>query len=125
MDVTFQTVERSQVVGEQLEFEEWGSSISELTPDVIRRAQLTSTNGVFVTGRQAGGVAANSGLRQNDIILTFDGAPVENLSAFKEMYDDLLKSDRRFALLTVKRGALSNYVLMKRVSDVGANGGSQ
>jgi len=108
------TEERSQVVGEQLEFSEWGLSASELTPAVIRRAQLSSAKGVVISGAQVGGIAANARLSKGDIVLKIDDEGVENLSDFSSKYDKLVEQGNDLILFTVKRGALTRFVLLKQ-----------
>ncbi|MDP7640257.1 MAG: trypsin-like peptidase domain-containing protein [Candidatus Hydrogenedentes bacterium] len=123
-EVLVKTVEKGRSAGEQSEFEEWGCSLSELSPDVIREAQLTSRNGVVTTGVRPGGIASNAGLRPGDIILTIDGLEVENLSSFQEMFDRLVEQEKSLVLLTVKQGSLSRFVLLKQESSAEVQEGS-
>jgi serine protease Do len=108
------TEELSQLKGDQLEFAEWAFTAAELTPEIVQRARLDSTRGVWVSGVQAGGIAAQAGLRPGDIILQVDEADVENLSQFRRTYDDLLASGKQRVLLYVKQGALTRFVLVKQ-----------
>ncbi|GMV92437.1 MAG: putative periplasmic serine endoprotease DegP-like protein [Candidatus Hydrogenedentota bacterium] len=108
------TAERSDLKGEEVEFASWGFTATELTPAIIRRAQLASSEGVFISGTQVGGIAAESGLNQGDIVLAFDDTPIENLTQFKELYNQRVESGQRLVLLNVKRGALTRFVLIKQ-----------
>jgi len=114
--------EKSDLEGEQVELAEWGFSVSELTPGAIRRARLPSKDGVLVSGAQRGGIADNSGLDPNDILLTVDGQKITDLASFKRMYDDVVASEKRLTLLEVKDGtrALTRYVLVKQEKQGGA-----
>jgi serine protease Do len=113
-DITMKTAEKSRFVGEESEFEAWGCSLSELSPDVIRRAQLTSRKGVVTSGVRPGGLAANAGLKPGDIILRVDDSEIQSLSSFKEVFDGLVEGGTPLVLLTVKNGALSRFVLLKQ-----------
>lgn len=113
-DFPVKTIEQSQFKGEETEFEEWGCTARELTPQDIRRAQLRSKKGVLITGTQVGSVAGNAKLKRGDIVLTLDEEEVENLAAFQEMYEALVDSRKRLILLTVKRNALTRFVLLKQ-----------
>ncbi len=112
--ITMTTTEKSNVKGDELEFDEWGFTASQLTPAIVRAARLTSSKGIAVSGAQVGGIAANAGLKQGDIILTVDGQEVENLLGFKDVYDECVASEKRLVLLDVKRGALTRFVLVKQ-----------
>ncbi len=114
VDVPVTTVELSQKTGRQVEFEEWGFTASDLTDSIIRRAQLRSKNGVFVSGIRAGESAAASGLQQGDIILAIDDKVVTDLAEFNSIYDAVVESKKKLVLLTVKRGALTMYRLIKQ-----------
>lgn len=116
-EVKLQTVAKSEIQGDQREFEEWGCSISELTPAVIRRAQLTSMKGVVVTGTQQGGLAATARLVPGEIVLKIDDEEVVNLKDFSEKYEARVESNQPLVLLTVKSGALTRFVLIKQSSD--------
>jgi len=114
IDVALLTEERSGMKGDEVAFEEWGFTARELTPEVIRQAQLDSRKGIFVTGTQVGGIAADARLGQGDIILRVDDDPVENLAQFRTLYEDRLESEQKLVLLFVKRGALTRYVMIKQ-----------
>lgn len=110
------TEEQGQLKGDEIELKEWGFTVAELTPGIVRRARLESRKGVYVSGQQVGGIAANAGLRSGDIILKVDGAEVENLDQFTRLYNGLLEQQKKLVLLDVKRGALSRFVLVKQGS---------
>lgn len=101
-------------MGEEVAFEGWGFTATELTPALVRRAQLPTQEGVLVSGVQVGGIAANATLRRGDIIRTVDGVVVENLASFKRLYDKVVGVHSRLVLLDVKRGALDLFVLVKQ-----------
>ncbi len=114
VEIPLKTAERKDLKGEEVEFAEWGFTATELSPAIIRNAQLLSNEGVFISGTQVGGIAAESGLNNGDIILKVDDQPVTNLAVFKELYDQRVESKQRLVLLNVKRGALTRYVLIKQ-----------
>ncbi len=113
-DLMATTVERSSLKGDQVEFPEWGFTAVELSEPMVRRAQLPSKQGIYVTGSQVGGIAANAKLQNGDIILKVDGKDVPNMDAFQVMYRDLVASKKRLVMIEAKRGALHRYVLVKQ-----------
>lgn len=114
MDVPLTTVEKSERKGDQEELEEWGFTLSELTADVIRGAQLSSRDGVLISGTKEGELAAQAELSAGDIILTVDGETVKNLEHFKELYRERVDSGQELVLLTIKRRALTLYRIVKQ-----------
>ena len=117
------TEAKGDITGREVELVEWGFTVSELTPAIVRRAQLPSRQGVFVSGTRVGGVAAIAGLRQGDIILRVDGENVSELSSFQDVYRERLDSKQPMVLLDVKRGAVTLYVLVKQGAAAPAGAG--
>ncbi|MBN2307723.1 MAG: trypsin-like peptidase domain-containing protein [Candidatus Hydrogenedentes bacterium] len=118
LDIEVITREKSDLKGDEIEFAEWGFTASELTPAVVRTAQLPSKMGVLVSGTQVGGPAANAQLDTGDIILKIDNLDVADLAAFKRMYDERVESKQRLVLLDVKRGALARFILLKQDGEI-------
>lgn len=114
MDLYVNTVELRQRTGDQLEFSEWGFTATALTPSIIRSARLTSGKGVFVSGVQVGGVLAQSNMQRGDIVLKMDDVSVENLASFKTLYEERVETGQRLILLTIRRGALTMFKLLKQ-----------
>jgi serine protease Do len=114
VDVPVMTEEKSAREGEEIEAPEWGCSISSLTPEVIRQARLNRREGVLVSGVQVGRPLHTAGIRRGDIILTIDGEVVRDLDQFERLYDERVHSGAPRVLLTIKRGALSVFVLVKQ-----------
>lgn len=113
--VTVTTEALTEVDGDEVEFEEWGCTIGELTPNIRRSARLAAdSGGVFISGVRPGGLAALSGLLPNDIILEFDEVPVEGLPAFSDAYHHAIGNQQRLVLLTIKRGALTLFKMVKQ-----------
>ncbi|HPO12099.1 MAG TPA: trypsin-like peptidase domain-containing protein [Candidatus Hydrogenedentes bacterium] len=108
------TEEGPEFRGMEQEFSEWAFTASELTPEIVRRAQLPSRKGVLVSGVQVGGMAGNAKLRQGDIILRVDEQEIENLQQFTQTYRAVVKAKKPMVMLFVKRGALTLYVLVKQ-----------
>jgi S1-C subfamily serine protease len=113
-DVPVATEEKSPREGEEIELRDWGCSVSSLTPDVIRQARLSARQGVLVTGVQVGQPFHTAGVRQGDIVLTIDGEIVADIDQFERIYEELIHAGAPRILLTVKRGALSMFILVKQ-----------
>jgi serine protease Do len=114
VDVQVHTEERGDLRGAEKELKEWGLTVAELTPEMVRRAQLPARAGVFVSGTQVGGIASNARLDMGDVILKIDGQDIGGLDQFQELYNAVIASKKKLVLLWVKRGALTRYVLVKQ-----------
>jgi serine protease Do len=130
IDIDVVTEESGAPRGKEVELSEWGMSIAELTPDIVRAAQLTARKGVIVSGVQVGGIAANAHLDQGDIILKLDDAEVANLDQFMTKYRELVSAKKRLTMLFVKHAALTRFVIVKQEAadapvQAGGNGNAQ
>ncbi|MFA6243484.1 MAG: PDZ domain-containing protein, partial [Candidatus Hydrogenedentales bacterium] len=119
VEIPVTPIEKSDVRGEEVEFEEWGFTASDVTPSIARMTQLPSTKGMFISGSQVGGVAANAGLRQGDIVLKVDGKELANMAEFKQLYKERVESKQALVLFEVKSGALTRFVLVKQMEGGG------
>ncbi len=122
-ELKVKTEEEAELQGAEVEFKDWGFTATDLTPEIMRRAQLPSRNGVMITGTQDGELAQNAGLGQSDIILGFDGQEITNMAAFKRLVEEAVASKKPLVLLDVKRGALTRYVLLKQDGEEMTNEG--
>ena len=113
-DIKVTTAERSTLKGSQVEFTEWGFTATAVTDAIARKLQLTSRKGVFITGAQVGGIAANAKLQNGDVVLSVDGVEVANLQEFQQTYHALVQSKKPLVMLVAKRGALTRFVLIKQ-----------
>lgn len=113
-DITVTTQALTDLRGDEKEFADWGFTASELTPMIVRRAQLSSNKGVMISGAQVGSVASNAGLQQGDIALKLDGKDIENLDTFAKAIGEHIAAKTKLVLLQVKRGALTRFVIVKQ-----------
>jgi len=60
-----------------------GVAVDQLTSDLARRLGLNEARGILVTQVAEGSAAAKAGLRQGDIILAFNGAPVSDPNSLR------------------------------------------
>lgn len=125
LDVAVATIEEMDFKGEEVAFTEWSFTASSVTPAIARRARLDSNKGILVVGVQVGGLAGMAGLRKGDVLLSLDEQPIENLAAFRRIYDSLVESRKRLVLIDVKRGALTQFVLLKQELEEVRAGGAE
>lgn len=107
------TIEQTDMALSEVEFTEWAFTATEPDMRIIRQAQLPGKMGILVTGAQAGGPAANAGLKRGDIILKVDDTPIESMTQFQEVYRNLIDSGKDRVLMDVKYAALTRFVLLR------------
>jgi serine protease Do len=82
-----------------------GLSLSPLTPDLARAANLPATaRGVIVTAVDPNANAAEQGLQRGDLIVSVNNQPVTSPAQVVAAVDAARKSGRSSVLLLVKRG---------------------
>lgn len=114
IQVVVATVDKGARTGKEIEFEDWGFTVSELTQAVIRRAQLLDRRGVMVSGVQVGSKSSQARLEPGDIILKVDEDKVEDLDSFQSIYDERVASQKRLVLFTLKRRGLTMFKLLQQ-----------
>jgi serine protease Do len=89
-----------------------GMTLRELTPDIARQLDLPrETRGVVVTGVEAGESAERAGLQRGDVILSVNGARIENVDAFEQEIDKARPDG--LARLRVRRGSGHTFVILR------------
>ena len=114
IEVVVGTIDKGERTGKEIEFEDWGCTVSELTQAVIRQARLPDRRGVMVSGVQVGSISGQAGLQGGDIILKVDEDQVADLESFQSIYDDRVASQQGLVLLTLKRRGLTMFKLLKQ-----------
>ena len=88
-----------------------GLTIEPLTRETAQQLGITATSGLLVTGVRPGSRAADSGLREGDVIEEADGQKVATADALKSA---LAKPAKGPALLLVHRGDATFYAPLER-----------
>jgi len=70
-----------------------GISIRELTPELARQLGLKDVKGVVVSEVRSGSTAEEAGMVQGDLILEFNGQPVDNLDSFSKLAAKVAKDE--------------------------------
>ena len=83
-----------------------GVNVRELTPEVARQLGLRDEKGVVVSEVRAGSPAEEAGLVRGDLVLEFNGQPVETLEAFANLAGKVKKGEVIRLLLRRPDGSL-------------------
>ena len=88
-----------------------GLTVHDLTPDIARGLDLQPGQGVIVTGIAPGGVAAEAGLRQGDVILEIDKKPIRGVAD----YERAIAADQdKNLLVLLRRGDTNLFIALTR-----------
>ncbi len=110
---TFLLTTRSDPFRRLPEFEcrRWGLVVKNLTRQIFRFTGVPDRKGVYVVAIKRGEPADIAGLRIGDIIRQVNGTPVEDLAAFKKIYQTLLDSDQPVYLEAFRQGGTYFFLL--------------
>ena len=116
----FAPTEKGRVEGAQKAFERWGFTAKEInrfdTPDL---AFFAEDGGLFVSAVAWDGNAWSSGLKEKDVLVSWNGKPVKTLYALSAIYDEALKAlpDRSRANIEVLRRGRKVQVVLNYLED--------
>jgi len=97
-----------------------GVSIRDLDGKFASEKGIDRTEGVYVNGLTDGGAAADAGIREGDIIVAVDGAPVRNVPELQERIGTYRPGDVA-QVDVIRKGSLSKFdvTLRNRFGDTG------
>jgi serine protease Do len=100
--------------GNEFNCEEWGISVQEITPNIVKNFQLESDKGVLISGAKSGSKGAKANIRPGEILLTIDDEIVEDLEDFKEKYEQIKDNKEKSFLLFLTSGQTNHFALIER-----------
>ena len=92
----------------------FGMRLAEITPELIARYNLPADSipGIMIIQINRESEAARKNLRQGDIILEFDHAPVLTIKEFSDQYQSVQNSSKRTVLLRIRRNNLTRFLTL-------------
>lgn len=96
---------------EKVSEDKLGLVVTDITPQIMRRLRLSSSEGVVVTNIVSGSTASESGFRVGDVILEIDKQDVTSVSDYNKIIGNLQKKEN--LLFLVKRANRTVYVAIK------------
>ncbi len=111
--VSMRTSLRGKFDGNEFECANWGLSVKEITPRIVKNLRLENSEGVLVSGVRIGSPAHDAEVYRGYVIKYIDDTPVKNMDQFQTLYERMkdipekgimlrmfFKNSIRFALLT-------------------------
>ena len=120
LTVRIAPTEKGRVEGAQKVFERWGFTAKEINrfanPEL---AFFAEEGGLFVSAVAWDGNAWSAGLKEKDVLLTWDGEPVKTLDGLSRTYDAALKAlpGRYRANIEVLRGGRKTQIVLNYLED--------
>jgi len=111
VDVT--TRELGEILGQDMECEEWGFTIKDITKQMAVDNQLEDTLGAYVSGVKRVGGASDGGLQRGDVIRAINEQPTLTFDEFVNNYEMLIAEKAEKILATVTRFGSTKFVLIK------------
>ena len=94
-----------------------GVNIQDVTSDVAEKQKLSEVKGILVTRIIEDGSAQEAGMKENDVIVKFDGSPVNTVSELQEQVGKHRPGDK--ATVTYLRSGKENTVPIVLKNTVG------
>ena len=116
-EVSFLTDKQGKFTGTEFVCDEWGMSIKELTPRIIKNFQLPTNQGVLISGLRRGGKADEAEVRRGYVLLSVNGQIIEDLEDFKVKYAQFAENKSESYLLFLTQGNQNWFALIKGEDD--------
>ncbi len=95
---------------ENSEFQRYGISVQDLTPELAEKFGLGETEGVLVTDVDSNSPANDSNIRRGDVILEINKKKIKTVRDFEKSMDKIKKGED--VLLLIARGKRTLYVVL-------------
>ncbi len=99
--------------GNEFNCEEWGISVQEITPRIVKNFQLESDKGILISGTKSGSKGSKADIRPGEILLTVDDDIIEDLEDFKKKYERYKKNGKKSYLLFLQSGPRNHFALIE------------
>jgi serine protease Do len=112
LPVNITELKEEEVVASAREKGELGLTVQKVTPQLAEELQLGKTQGVVITGVEAGSPADEAGLQQGDVIVEVDRKPIREITDFRQAVGGAKKGQR--ILFLVRREGNSLFVALRK-----------
>ena len=86
-EINLVTKKRGKFEGNEFECSQWGLSVKEITPRIIKILNLKNSKGVLVSGVRMGSLASESEIFRGSVIQYVDNIEIKDLDHFKTVYE--------------------------------------
>jgi serine protease Do len=96
------TEKQGKFLGNEFQCDEWGISVKEITPPIVKNFELKSDSGVLISGVRAGSKADEANIFHGSILISVDGEEIRDLAEFRKRYAALNGTPGQSHLLMLK-----------------------
>jgi serine protease Do len=106
------TQKQGKFTGNEFVCDDWGISVKELTPRVVKNFRLESDNGVLISGVRRGSKADEAEVRGGYVLVFVDGEPVLDLEDFKTKYSKFVEEKDKSRMLFMKFAQRNRFAVI-------------
>ena len=99
--------------GNEFNCEEWGLSVQEITPRIVKNFQLKSDRGILISSVKNGSKGSKADVRPGQILHKVDGVEIDNLEDFKVKYEKFKTLNEKSFLLFLQYGQNNQFALIE------------
>jgi serine protease Do len=107
------TQKQGKFTGNEFQCDEWGLSVKEITPRIVKNFQLESDKGVLISGVRRGSKADEADISKGYILTLIDGKEIKDLADFKKKYAQYIENSKKSYMLFLKYAQRRLYALIK------------
>ncbi len=111
--VSLTTQKQGKFSGNEFVCDEWGLSVKELTPRIVKNFQLDSDKGILISSLRRGGKADEARVRRGYILASVNEQEIQDLNDFKEKYKTYAEDKSGSYLLILKFAKRNWYALIE------------
>ncbi|KPK73027.1 MAG: hypothetical protein AMJ79_15395 [Phycisphaerae bacterium SM23_30] len=110
---------KGKLEGEDFDCRRWNMTVKEINKYRTPRLFYLKPEGVYIQGVKYPGNAASAGLYAQDIILKIDNQAVETIEDVKQLYQKILKDEKRQkkVMVEIMRSGLRKWIVMDYTRD--------
>ena len=113
LEIVVKSDKQGKFRGNEFNCEEWGISVQEITPRIVKNFQLDSDQGILISGVKNGGKGSKAEIRPGEVLLKIDDVSVTDLDDFKVKYEKYKKQSSQSFLLLMQSGQSSHFSLIE------------
>ena len=107
------TNKQGKFSGNEFICDEWGLSVKELTPRIVKNFQLESDKGVLISSLRRGGKADEATVQRGYVLVSVNGEAIKDLDDFKKKYKTYTEDENGSYLLFLKFAKRNRYALIE------------
>ncbi|MEJ2545472.1 MAG: trypsin-like peptidase domain-containing protein [Calditrichaceae bacterium] len=111
------TQKQGKFSGNEFVCDEWGLSVKELTPRIVKNFQLDSGKGVLISSLRRGGKADEARVRRGYVLVSVNGEEIQDLDDFKAKYKTYIENKDESYLLFLKFAKRNWFALIEGDSE--------